>query len=271
MMLQAQMSEVLGRAARVVDRYVQEIDIAQTVETLCYWSGRSVVDAYTRLVLDMDVVWSAPLPQGPKIVAVNHPTTTDPFYMLAVIPEQMSLLITDMAFAVPGFGRYLRAAGHIPVIRGNGRLAFEQARQQLEAGRTVGIFPEGALSPLRKDMGFHRARTGVARLALSTGAPIVPVGIALDQKRIRVSTAEAGGWSETARWYLGGPYALTVGEAMVCAGNVQDWDHVRSVSKRVMHRIARLSRVSAQRLGRSRRGSDAVPGLFQQRGAAKGM
>ena len=253
MTVQVQMGEALGRAAALVQEFVQEIDVAQAAQGLCYWSGRTVVDAYASLALTVDLAWQAPLPRGPKVVAFNHPTTTDPFYMLAVIPEQMSLLITDMAIAVPGFGDYLRAAGHVPVVEGRGRLAFEQAGHLLQEGRTIGIFPEGALSPLGAGLGFHRAHTGAARLALSAGVPIVPVGIALDPGRIRFSTAEAGGRTETARWYLGGPYAVTVGKAMTCRGDVEDWDHVRSVSERVMQRIARLSRTSALRIERSRR------------------
>ena len=80
-------------------------------------------------------------------------------------------------------GRYLRAAGHIPVITGNGRAAFEEAKRLLGAGQTVTIFPEGSISPL--EGGFYPARTGVARLALSTGAPVIPVGIHLDRERIQ--------------------------------------------------------------------------------------
>jgi 1-acyl-sn-glycerol-3-phosphate acyltransferase len=271
MALQAQVSDVLNRAAGVIDEYAQQVDPLQVVETLSYWLGRAMVDAYTRWVLGLDVVWRAPLPQGPKIVAANHPTTTDPFYMLAVIPEQMSILITDMAFAVPGFGRYLRAAGHIPVIQNKGHLAFEQARQLLQAGRTVGIFVEGTLSPLSDALGFHEARTGAVRLALSTGAPIVPVGISLDPKRIRFSMAQAGGRSEIARWYLGGPYVVTAGAAMTCTGSVDDRDHVRAESQHVMRRIARLSQASAQRLDRCPCSADALPGRFRRRGAAQGI
>jgi len=270
MTLEARIGDVLGRAAGFVEEYVQRIGTAQAAEKLSYWSGRSVVDLYVRLALDLDIAWRAPLPEGPKIVAVNHPTTTDPFYMLAVIPEQMSLLITDMAFAVPGFGDYLQTAGHIPVIVDKGRLAFEQAGRFLKAGRTIGIFPEGALSPLGSDLGFHVARTGTVRLALSTGTPIIPVGISLDQARIRFSRTEAGGRSEMARWYLGGPYAVTVGEAMYCDGDIEDREYVRSVSQRMMQHIAWLARSSARRLDRSRREMDRVPGLFQ-RGQAEGV
>ena len=131
--------------------------------------GTTIVDMYARLALEMDVVRQADWPDGPKIVAANHPTTTDPFFLLTAVPERMSVLVTGMAFDVPVFGDYLRAAEHIPVVHGKGRTALEQASRQLEGGRTIGIFPEGALSPLGGGPGFHRAHTGAVRLSLRLG------------------------------------------------------------------------------------------------------
>ena len=263
MTVQARASEALDRAFRIAQEVSQRLDVAQAVQGLFYWSGQTLVDLYVRLALEMDVLRLAPLPAGPKIIAANHPTTTDPFYMLAVIPEQTSILITDMAFGVPGFGAYLRTAGHVPVIKGRGQLAFEQARQRLVSGGTIGIFPEGALSPLGDELGFHPARTGVARLALCTGAPIVPVGISLDTRRIRFQKTTVGEQSEIARWYLGGPYAVTVGAAMYCEGDIEDWEGVRSISRRVLQRIAWLSHASARRLERSYQEAATAPRSFQ--------
>jgi 1-acyl-sn-glycerol-3-phosphate acyltransferase len=217
---------------------------------LSYWSGRGIVDLYTRLALGMDVVRQDVWPEGPKIVAANHPTTTDPFYLMTVVSEQMSILVTEMAFDVPVFGEYLRAAEHIAVSAEKGGLAFELAAHQLRRGRTVGIFPEGALSPLAGGLGFHRARTGAVRLALSAGVPIVPVGIAMDYGRIHYSEVEAGDQSETARWYPSGPYALTVGRAIYLKGELEDRAFVRAASQDVMHEIARLARQSDQRIQR---------------------
>jgi 1-acyl-sn-glycerol-3-phosphate acyltransferase len=215
---------------------------------LSYWSGRALVDLYAQLALGMDVVRQDAWPEGPKIVAANHPTTTDPFYLMTAVAEQMSILVTEMAFDVPVFGEYLRAAEHIPVSAEKGRLAFEQAAYQLEKGRTIGIFPEGALSPLAGGLGFHRARTGAVRLALNAGVPIVPVGIAMDYRRIRYSEVGAGDQSETARWYPIGPYALTVGRAIDLKGEVEDREFVRAASQDVMQAIARLAQQSDRRI-----------------------
>lgn len=221
-------------------------------EKILYWLGRSMVALFAQVMLEMDVAWRAPLPGGPKIIAANHPTTTDPFLLLTLLSERMSILVTGGAFEMPVFGAYLRRAGHVPVVRNSGGATVEAAKRLLNAGRTVAIFPEGALSPLEGDTSFHKPHTGVARLALGTGAPVIPVGIGLQQERIRFVEAEIDGKSETGRFYLGGPYAITVGEPMFFEGDVENREYVRSVSERIMQRIIRLSQESARRLETSR-------------------
>jgi 1-acyl-sn-glycerol-3-phosphate acyltransferase len=222
------------------------------------WFGRAVMRLYTWAMLDMDVQYQAPLPAGPKIIAANHPTTIDPFFLLTLVSGPMSILVTGMCFKAPVFGRYLRLAGHVPVVSGNGRAAFEEARQLLQAGRTIGIFTEGALSPIEGGIGFHKPRTGTARLALSTGAPVIPVGIHLHREGIRYVDTRLDDVSAVARWYLRGPYAMTIGQALRFEGDVEDRDRVRAISDRIMRRIASLSHESARRLQASRR---LVPAL----------
>jgi 1-acyl-sn-glycerol-3-phosphate acyltransferase len=206
---------------------------------------------YAGTLLKMDVQWHAPLPAGAKIIAANHPTTTDPFLLMGLAPEPISILITEMCFQVPVLGQFLRQAGHISVMEGEGRAAFDEAVKLLKAGHTVGIFPEGALSPLAG--GVCPPHTGAVRLALSTGAPIIPVGICLQREHIRFRETTVGGKTEIARFYLHGPYAVTIGEPMRFEGNVEDRAFVRSVSQCMMQRISLLSRESAQRIRTSQR------------------
>ena len=213
-----------------------------------YWAGRAVMDLYARLALDTRVQWQTRLPAGAKIIAANHPTTLDPFLLLTVGFDQMSILVTESAFKVPGFGRYLHAAGHVPVVHDKGRAAFDEAVRLLQAGRTVGIFPEGALSPL--DGGLCHGHTGVARLALTANVPVVPVGIALHRSRIHFMDTHIDEIVETARWYLRGPYTLTVGEPLYFKGDVDDRNYVRAVTDRILGDIARLEQQSAARVAR---------------------
>jgi 1-acyl-sn-glycerol-3-phosphate acyltransferase len=197
-------------------------------------------------MFDMDIVWEAPLPPGPKIIAPNHPSTTDPFLVTGLISEPTTILIDNRLFKVPVFGRYLHLAGHVPVDKDNGRKAFEAARRLLDEGRTIAIFPEGAVSPFGG--GLHRPRTGAARLALLTGAPIIPIGIHLDRERIKLVESKYSGITVVGTWYLRGPYAMTIGSPLILDGNVEDREYVRAVSERLMRRIARLSRQSARRM-----------------------
>jgi 1-acyl-sn-glycerol-3-phosphate acyltransferase len=214
-----------------------------------YTMGRIALASYAQLALRMNISRHAPLPQGHKIIAANHPTTTDPILITLATTEPMHILITEMCFKVPVVGRFLRQAGHVPVVDGNGRAAFDEALQLLRDGKMVGVFPEGALSPL--DGGACRPHTGVARLALISGAPVIPVGIYLQRERIRFVETTVGGKTEIARWYLHGPYAMTVGEPMRFEGNVEDRQYVRLVSERIIQRIVRLACESEGRMRKS--------------------
>lgn len=216
------------------------------MEKVLYWLGRPVLDLCAGMMFEMDVVRHAPLPDGPKIFAPNHPSTTDPFLILTLTSEPISILIDDRLFKVPVFGSYLGRVGHIPVVPGRGRDAFDKARRLLEAGRSVAIFPEGAISPLQG--GFHKPRTGAARLSLLTGAPVIPVGIHLDRERIRLIETLIEDEVAVGTWYLRGPYLMTVGDPMAFEGNAEDREHVTSVSGRIMKRIIQLSRESARRM-----------------------
>jgi 1-acyl-sn-glycerol-3-phosphate acyltransferase len=216
-----------------------------------YTLGRSLVAAYMGLLLDVDIQRDAPLPKGPKILAANHPTTTDPLYLLTLLSEPVSILTTAASFDVPGVGAYLRATGHVPAVRGSGGATVEAVVRKIEAGRSVAIFPEGALSPLAG--GFHRPHSGVARAALCTGAPVIPVGIGLQRDRIHVIEAEVDGDKAIGHLYSSGPYAMTVGRPLTFAGDIRDQARVRAVAGTIMHHIRDLAHESQRRIERLRR------------------
>jgi 1-acyl-sn-glycerol-3-phosphate acyltransferase len=208
-----------------------------------YMIGRNIVDQYVRNVMKADIHYEAALPDGPKIIAVNHPSTNDPAFVTALFKEQVSILILETLFKVPLFGRSLRMAGHVPVMCGNGRAALEEGIRLVKSGRSVMIFPEGVISPAE---GFHKAHTGIARLALATGAPVVPVGISLDHRLVRFVTTKED--QEPGAWYLHGPYAMTVGEAVTFTGDPNDYTQVRSITNQVMERVGELKHRGQHRL-----------------------
>lgn len=220
------------------------------MEKFLQWFGRSVIGVGAEMLFEMDTVRRGPLPEGPKIFAPNHPSTTDPFLLLTLASEPIRILIDERLFKVPVFGAYLHGMGHIPVVPGNGRAALEEGLRRLRAGQSIAIFPEGAISPLQG--GFHAPRTGAARLALMTGAPVIPIGIHLDRERIRLITTMIEDEPAVGTWYLGGPFAMTVGGPMVFRGDVENRERVRAVSEQILQRIIRLAQESAYRVNGAR-------------------
>ncbi len=215
-------------------------------QKIWYGLGRILVMIFARFALKTNVLWKTLRPSTPVILVANHPSTTDPAMVTTLIPQQTSILINNTLFKVPVFGRSLRMSGHIPVVEGGGKAALEQAERLLRAGRTIVIFPEGEISPL--EGGFHKARTGAARLALSTGAPVIPVGIGVDPKCMQIIETQVEGKSEAGTWYFHGPYAMTVGEPMYFHGSCENRELVRRVADQMMNRISSLAQESSQRL-----------------------
>jgi 1-acyl-sn-glycerol-3-phosphate acyltransferase len=216
------------------------------IDRILYQGGRHIVDRYARLMFDLDIVQRVPLPPGPKVIAANHPTTTDPFLLTLLEPDHMSILIHKTLFDVPLFGAYLAHAGHLRVDQERGRAAFDRAARLLSTGRTIGIFPEGDVSPSQG--GFHPPHTGAIRLALGAGVPIIPVGIHLDRDRIRRIETKVKNKIEVGTWYTHGDYAMTVDAPLQPAGDVTDRAYVRAASGELMQRINQLARQSARRL-----------------------
>ncbi|MCC6148042.1 MAG: 1-acyl-sn-glycerol-3-phosphate acyltransferase [Anaerolineaceae bacterium] len=211
-----------------------------------YWFSWPVVKTYVGTMLKMDVKLHEKMPEGPKIIAANHPSTTDPFFVASIAHCQVFILISDLLFQVPVLGTYLRHSGHIPVKTGEGAVAIQSALDYLAAGKSIVIFPEGDLSPAEGR--FHQAHTGVARLALMSGAPVIPVGIHLAFERIHSIRSTVKGRVEYGRWYLNGPYNMTVGRPLRFQGDVEDRGYVRRVAGSVMHHIIEMARQSEQRL-----------------------
>jgi len=117
--------------------------------------------------------------EGGFIAAGNHVTNLDPLtfahflYDNGVVPR---ILAKSSLFTVPVLGRVLRATGQVPVYRNTSRAgdSLRSAVAALEKGEAVAIFPEGTLTK-DPDLWPMAAKTGVARLALATRAPVVPI------------------------------------------------------------------------------------------------
>src|SRR5215471_3012150 len=114
--------------------------------------------------------------EGAVIIAGNHPSYLDPVLVGLPVKRKIRFMAWDALFKIPLLGRIIKAAGAFPVDlrKGRGEAAYRQALRVLEGGEGLGVFPEGQRSD-QATMGDLRG--GVARLAVETGAPIVPVTI----------------------------------------------------------------------------------------------
>jgi len=213
-----------------------------------YFSARTLIRLYALLMFRLDILRQAKMPGGPKIIVANHPSATDPFMIHLLMKERVNVLITVNAFNVPAFGRFLRMIGEIPVPLENGSCALDQAHQYLREGKSVAIFIEGSISPVQG--GFLPPRTGAARLALMSGAPIVPIGIYLRREIALRIRSRISGYPTEAYWYLRGPYAMTAGEPMRFEGDVEDREYVRQLSDRIMREVKFLAHESERRTRR---------------------
>lgn len=114
---------------------------------------------------------------GPAILAPNHISVLDSFFVPLCLPRRITY-VGKAEYMDDWKTRFLfPAMGMIPIDRSGGdgaQRALDAAAEVLEAGELFGIYPEGTRSRNGK---LHKGHTGIARLALGTGAPIVPVGI----------------------------------------------------------------------------------------------
>lgn len=138
-------------------------------------------------------------PEGPVIIAGNHPTVLDGFLLAAALPRRLDFLVSPAALKVPVVGALLKALDVIPADRGN----LYEALRRVRAGDWVGIFPEGRNSRSAELWEFH---PGVALLAKRTGAAVVPVGTAGSLRCL-----PAG-----APYMKGGPIRMSFGPPLRC-------------------------------------------------------
>ncbi|MDR0432204.1 MAG: 1-acyl-sn-glycerol-3-phosphate acyltransferase [Bifidobacteriaceae bacterium] len=176
---------------------------------------------------------------GPAILAGNHLAVIDSFFLGVMIPRQISFL--GKADYVEGRGvkgrlvaGFMRGIGLVPVDRRGGAAAVAALRtglEVLEGGGLFCLYPEGTRSP---DGRLYRGKTGVARLALEAGVPVIPVAM------VGTDVAQPMG----KRIPKLEPTGIVIGEPMdfsAHAGKQDDRDVLRSVTDEVMYQLMLLS------------------------------
>ena len=110
--------------------------------------------------------------RGGVILVANHESLFDPWLLALATPRPVRYMAKSELWRYAPVGRALEAFGAFPVERGAGdATAISNAAELLRRGEVLGIFPQGTSKQL-ESRPFHR---GAARLALATGAPIVPI------------------------------------------------------------------------------------------------
>ena len=146
-----------------------------------------------KLFLNMGIDSSIMNPQyvpdeGPFVLVANHRSDQDPFLILSSVRRPINFLAASYLWNIPGSRQLMQMLGGIPVSkhRSDIKRAFDKAVACLKAGQGVGVFPEGwdYISKNLFDWSVGDFQTGFARIALQTGAPVVPVAMqGLDERR----------------------------------------------------------------------------------------
>ncbi|WP_245160436.1 lysophospholipid acyltransferase family protein [Blastococcus sp. CT_GayMR20] len=126
---------------------------------------------------------------GPAILASNHLSAADWIFMPLMLKRRVTFLAKAEYFTGKGVKGALRrafftGAGQVPIDRSSASAAenaIQTGLRILREGKLLGIYPEGTRSP---DGRLFRGKTGVARTALETGAPVVPVAMVYSKKKL---------------------------------------------------------------------------------------
>src|SRR3954447_1253644 len=177
--------------------------------------------------------------EGAAILASNHLSYSDWLFMPLTIPRRVTFVAKAEYFTTPGIKGWLQktffsGAGQVPIDRSSGDAAagaLLSAMRVLGAGELFGIYPEGTRS---HDGKLYRGKTGVARLAIETGVPVIPVGV-VGTDRIAPPGKKFGRWTRPMVRF-GKPLDFSRYEGL---GN--DRFILRSATDEIMYEIMRLS------------------------------
>ncbi len=148
-----------------------------------YWVVKAFLTPFLRLFWRPWVEGLENIPErGPAILAGNHLSFADHFFLPLVVPRRVTFLAKSDYFTSPGVKGWLKrlffsGAGQLPIDRSGGAASDAALRtgvKVLQRGKLLGIYPEGTRSP---DGRLYRGKIGVARMALESKVPVIPIAM----------------------------------------------------------------------------------------------
>lgn len=176
---------------------------------------------------------------GPAILAINHLSYSDWLFVPLVLERRVTFVAKSEYFTTPGIkGRmqksFFSGTGQVPIDRTSGSAAagaLATGKRILAQGELFGIFPEGTRSP---DGRLYKGKTGVARLALESGAPVIPVAL-MDTDTVAPPGKKFGRYAQP-HVRFGAPLDFSRFEGMSADRFV-----LRSITDEVMYELMLLS------------------------------
>ncbi|QPK94640.1 1-acyl-sn-glycerol-3-phosphate acyltransferase [Actinomyces sp. zg-332] len=176
---------------------------------------------------------------GSAILASNHLAVIDSFFLPLALKREIVFIGKADYFKGKGIkgkivAKFMRSVGTIPVDRSGGKAhsALQAGLKRIESGELFGIYPEGTRSP---DGKLYKGKVGVARLALLSGAKVIPVAM------INTDVAQPIGKTVPKR---GVPIGVVFGEPLdfsQYAGEENNKEVLRSITNTVMQELQKLS------------------------------
>jgi 1-acyl-sn-glycerol-3-phosphate acyltransferase len=174
--------------------------------------------------------------KGPVIIASNHLSFSDSIFMPLVVPRKVTFLAKSEYFTSPGAKGLLKkltfiALGQVPVDRSGGRrseAALITGLKVLAEGECLGIYPEGTRSP---DGRLYKGRTGIARLAIESGAPVIPVAM-FNTEKIQPTGTVIPNLHRV---------GMHFGKPMYFEGDATDLTYLRDVTDQIVNAIQAMS------------------------------
>lgn len=198
-----------------------------------FWLFWVVTRLFLRVFFGLRIEGELPR-SGPVVVAANHTSFLDPLLLGAASRRRIFFLMTEVVWRSPGLNWFYRWQRTLPLsTRNANRDAMRSARQMLQQGHVIGIFPEGGVS---RDGRLMLGSPGAVSLVLSEGAPIVPVGIVGAARALPFGAGRLRLARITIRF--GAPITAAEFDAASAGDRRQ---RLQAATSRIMSRIAALS------------------------------